>query len=127
MEAMERVKQSANLITSHVCDNISKAYFELVLADFARQCCWHGPENLAVPYDLQLVFDSAHSPELQPAGHLSAFVDEPLVNRDFDTIEDLDHAVGERCVALTQQQVAIRASTLFHWWPYPKTRIRRRK
>jgi hypothetical protein len=41
-----------------------------------------------------------------------AFVDEPLVNRHFETIEELDKAVGERCVALTQQQEMICASTL---------------
>jgi hypothetical protein len=50
------------------------------------------------------VFQPAHSPELQPAEHLWAFVDEPLVNRYFQTIEHLDQAVAQRCVALTQQQ-----------------------
>ena len=89
MEAMERVKQSANLITSHVCDNISKAYFELVLADFARQCCWHGPENLAVPYDLQLVFDSAHSLELQQDLHEKTLGDTVRFMDGFDA-----HGVG---------------------------------
>jgi hypothetical protein len=52
----------------------------------------------------------------QPS-NLWAFVDEPLV----------DHAFGERYVALTRQQAAIRASRLFHWRPYPKTHIPRRK
>jgi hypothetical protein len=37
--------------------------------------------------------------ELKPAEHLWQFVDEPLANKCFDTIEDLDKAVGERCVA----------------------------
>ena len=53
----------------------------------------------------------------QPAEHLWAFLDEPLVNRYFETIEDLDQMVGERCVDLMQQQEMIRHSTLFHWWP----------
>jgi hypothetical protein len=63
---------------------------------------------------------SSGSPELQPAEHLWEFVDELLVNRHFETIEALDQAVSERCVALTQQQEMIRASTLFHWWPRSK-------
>jgi hypothetical protein len=42
---------------------------------------------------------------------------EPLVNRYFETIEDLDNAVGERCLALMQQTQTINASTLFHGWP----------
>jgi hypothetical protein len=46
-----------------------------------------------------------------------AFVDEPLANTYFETIEDLDKLVGERCVELMEQQDMIRASTLFHWWP----------
>jgi len=116
----------------HILNGISKKLFELVLADFARSvgagdekrivlqldnAGWHGPETLAVPNGIRLVFQPAYSPELQPAEHLWAFVDEPLVNRHFGTIGDLDHAVGERCIALTQQQETIRASTLFHWWP----------
>jgi len=44
----------------------------------------------------------AHSPELQPAEHLWAFVDEPLANCYFATIESLDQAVSDRCVALVQ-------------------------
>jgi transposase len=78
---------------------------------------WHGPENLTVPDGIKLVFQPAHSPELQPAEHLWTFVDEPRVNRHFKTIEHLDQAVAERCVALTQQQDLIRDRTFFHWWP----------
>jgi len=119
----------------NVSNNICKAYFELVLADFAKSvgagqnkrivlqldnAGWHGPENLVVPDGIKLVFQPAHSPELQPAEHLWEFVDEPLVNRYFETIEHLDQAVGERCVALMQQQEMIRDSTLFHWWPLLK-------
>ena len=116
----------------HVSNRISKQLFELVLADFAKtvgaghdkrivlqldNAGWHGPRNLVVPDGIRLVFQPAYSPELQPAEHLWAFVDEPLVNRHFETIEALDHAVGERCVALTKQQQMIAASTRFHWWP----------
>ncbi|MGA7329935.1 MAG: hypothetical protein WBX25_36990, partial [Rhodomicrobium sp.] len=41
-------------------------------------------------------------------------VDEPLVNTYFETIEDLERVVSQRCVALIEQRDAIRASTLFH-------------
>lgn len=69
-----------------------------------------------------LVFQPAHSPELQPAEHLWPFVDEPLANRCFATIASLDQAVGDRCVAFAQQQDMIRNSTLFHWWPRQRAR-----
>ena len=67
----------------------------------------------------QALFQPSYSPELQPSEHLWEFVDEPLVNTYFETIEDLDKAVGDRCAALVSQRETIRASTLFHWWPKP--------
>jgi hypothetical protein len=56
---------------------------------------WYGTENLVVPGDgIRLVLQPAHSPELQPAEHLWAFVDEPLVNGYFETIEEPRHSRG---------------------------------
>ena len=116
----------------NVSNAVCKEMFELILADFAKsvgagtkkrivlqldQAGWHGPENVHVPDGIHLVFQPAHSPELQPAEHLWAFVDEPLANRCFDTIESLDQAVGNRCLALTRQLDTIRDAALFHWWP----------
>ena len=117
-----------------ISNGVSKKLFEAVLADFARSAGagktrrivlqidgagWHGPENVAIPDGVRLVFQPAHSHELQPAEHLWEFVDEPLVNTYFGTLADLDKTVSERCVALTEQRDMIRASTLFHWWPQP--------
>jgi transposase len=116
----------------NITNAISKELFELVLADFAKSAGagkdkriilqldnagWHGPENLTVPDGLRLVFQPPHSPELQPAEHLWAFVDEPLANECFKTLEDLDDAVAKRCLALIDQCDIIKASTCFHWWP----------
>ena len=116
----------------NIANAICKELFELILADFAKSvgagadrrivlqidnAGWHGPKNLAVPDGIRLVFQPAHSPELQPAEHLWAFVDEPLANCCFDTIASLDQAITNRCLTLTQQPDMIRDSTLFHWWP----------
>jgi hypothetical protein len=69
----------------NVANAVCKEMFELVLADFAKSvdagptkrivlqidnAGWHAPENLAVPDGIRLVFQPAHSPELQPAEHL---------------------------------------------------------
>jgi hypothetical protein len=77
----------------NIANAVCKELFELILVDFARSvgagddkrivlqldnAGWHGPENLAVPDGIRLVFQPAHSPELQPAEHLWRFVDEPL-------------------------------------------------
>ena len=119
----------------NISNSICKEMFEAILADFAKSigvgtkkravvqldnAGWHGPENLAIPDGIRLVFQPPHSPELQPSEHLWSFVDEPLVNKYFETLEDLDRAVAARCVALTQQRDMISASTLFHWWPRPR-------
>ncbi len=116
----------------NVATAVCKEMFGLILADFAKSvgagankrivlqldnAGWHGPENLVVPDGIRLVFQPAHSPELQPAEHLWSFVDEPLANHCFANIESLDQAVADRCVALIQQPDTIRDSTLFHWWP----------
>ena len=116
----------------NVSNAVCKEMFEAILADFAKSvgagqskrivlqldgAGWHGPENLTVPDGIRLVFQPAHSPELQPAEHLWEFVDEPLVNTYFESLDALDQTVGKRCVALTEQSEMIRNSTLFHWWP----------
>ena len=121
----------------NIANAVCKEMFELVLADFAKSvgtgttkrivlqldnAGWHGPENLTVPDGIRLVFQPAHSPELQPAEHLWAFVDEPLANRCFATIESLDQAVSDRCISLTKQPDIICDSTLFHWWPRQRAR-----
>lgn len=119
----------------NIAEAICKEMFELMLADFAKaagagpgkrivlqldNAGWHGPQNLRLPDGLRLVFQPAHSPELQPAEHLWQFVDEPLANTCFETLQDLDQAAGKRCVELTAQTQTISASTLFHWWPQQK-------
>lgn len=126
------VEPSTGATVWNVSNAVCKEMFEAILVDFAKSagagkakrivlqldCAgWHGPENLAVPDGIRLVFQPSNSPELQPSEHLWEFVDEPLVNTYFETIEDLEKVVSERCVALIGQQDMIRASTLFHWWP----------
>jgi hypothetical protein len=126
----------------NISNNVSKEYFERVLADFAKSngvgkkkravvqldnAGWHGLENLTVPDGIRLVFQPAHSPELQPAEHLWAFIDEALANTYFETLDDLDKVVGDRCVALMEQHDMIRASTLFYWWPRQRDEVINRR
>src|SRR3954451_16015581 len=47
--------------------------------------------NLAVPDGIRLVYLPSYSPELQPAEHLWPVLDEPLANRHFATLADLEH------------------------------------
>ena len=114
----------------YLATGLSKPFFAALLAAFARQvgagrerhiilvldnAGWHGPEGLAVPEGISLVFLPPYSPELQPAEHLWPLVDEPVVNRHFATLADLEAVVAERCRRL--EAAAIRPHTDFHWWP----------
>jgi hypothetical protein len=47
----------------------------------------------------------------------------PLINRHFASIEDLEEAQAQRCLALQAQPDLIRCTTVFHWWPQ---RLRKR-
>jgi transposase len=111
---------------------LSKPLFEALLAAFARQtgagrerhvvlvldnAGWHGPKGLAVPDGITLVFLPPYSPELQPAERLWPLVDEPVANKHFATLDDLDAVVAERCRLL--DPAAIKPHTAFHWWPKP--------
>src|SRR4051812_27871016 len=44
-------------------------------------------------------------------------LDEPLVNRYFETLADLEQTVIERCRILNGDQ--LKPGTNFHWWPKP--------
>lgn len=77
---------------------------------------WH-TAPLAVLEGIRLVPLPPYTPELQPAEILWVHVDEPIVNRHFDTTEDLDAVVAERCIALGNDRDLVRAQTRFRWWP----------
>ena len=58
-----------------------------------------------------------YTPELQPAETLWVHVDEPLANKHFATLADLDAVVADQCVRLGNDPDLVRGQTGFHWWP----------
>ncbi len=74
-------------------------------------------EALEVPEGIELMFLPAYSPEIQPAERLWSLTDEPIANEYFDSLDDLDQVLGQRCCSLADEPDLIRAQTLFHWWP----------
>ena len=65
-----------------------------------------------MPEGKHKVFLPAYSPELQPAERLW-----PLVNEAFESIDEVEELVYQRCRRLLQQQEMIRGLTLYHWLP----------
>lgn len=44
-------------------------------------------------------------------------VDEPIVNKHFNTLAELQGCIEQRCRDLEAETAVLRAATLFHWWP----------
>ena len=68
---------------------------------------WHTAPNLTVPEGLHLVYLPPYTPQLQPAECLWPVLDEPVANRHFETIEELEDANPE----------LFKGRIDFHWWP----------
>lgn len=86
----------------------------LLVMDQAR---WHKSRDLVIPEGLHLLFLPSHSPELQPAERLWPLSNEPLANRTFASLDELEQMQAERCRWLQAHSEVIRGRTSFHWWP----------
>lgn len=65
---------------------------------------------------VHLSFLPSHCPELQPAERLWPLVDEPIANRSFENLDELEEVLYQRCRKLLTQRALIRDLTRFHWW-----------
>jgi len=114
----------------YLATGIDKPLFQDILALFAREAGagrdriiilvldgagWHTEPGLTVPEGIRLVYLPPYTPELQPAETLWVHVDEPVVNRHFETIADLDAAVARQRVALGADRDRVRGQAGFHW------------
>jgi DDE superfamily endonuclease len=105
---------------------------QLALATFARdegidaahravlvvdQAGWHTSPSVELPEGIDVVLLPAASPELQPAERLWTLVDEPVANRAFAHLTELEAVLVERCRTLAAEPQRLKAHTHFHWWP----------
>ena len=82
------------------------------------QAGWHTAKNkLEVPEGIHLELLPSDSPELQPSERLWPLSNEGVANRHFEEIEELEEALVDRCVALSNQPKLIRYHLRYHWWP----------
>jgi hypothetical protein len=77
---------------------------------------WHTSRSLEVPDHVHLIFLPPYSPELQPAETLWPLLNDATANQAFQTLEELEAAVGDMCRQLDQQSQQIASRTFFHWW-----------
>jgi hypothetical protein len=78
---------------------------------------WHKSATLALPRGIQLLFLPPYSPEVQQAPRLWPLSNEPLANRMFASLDELEQVQAERCRWLQDHPALVRAHTCFHWWP----------
>ena len=114
-----------------VGNGVSKPLFERLLALVAQEAGagrertiillldgagWHTQPGLRVPEGLRLVYLPPYTPELQPAEHLWRLVDEPIVNRHFGHLAEIQDRIEQRCHDLEAQPDILCANTFFRWW-----------
>lgn len=106
--------------------------FTQVLKDFAQhfglgkkrrvvlvldQARFHTSEKVEVPDGIHLLWMPPKSPELQPAERLWPLTDEPIANRAFENLDELEEVVCQRCQVLLKRPEWVRGYTQYHWWP----------
>lgn len=106
--------------------------FNQVLADFAQhfgigekkqvvlvvdQAGWHKSAKVKIPQGLHLEFLPSHSPELQPAERLWTLTNEPIANRSFDSLDEVEEILIQRCRQIIDKPDFVHGLTNFHWWP----------
>ena len=80
---------------------------------------WHTEPNLKVPQGIRIVYLPRYSPQLQPAECLWPVLDKPIANTYFQTIDELDAVLAERCRTLDASPNLFAGRANFHWWPKP--------
>lgn len=123
------VEPSTGNVEWRILPSLNKATFEIALRELA-EAQKVGPnrrlvlvldragahQHVAVPEGIHLVYQPAHSPELQPAERLWPLAREALANRLFETLDAIEDAIIQRCRQLDQQTERIRRLVGFQWW-----------
>jgi len=81
-------------------------------------------DQVIVPEGIHLLFLPPYSPELQSAERLWSLTNEPIANRSFESLDELEDLLFHRCRRLLQQLDLISGLTFFHWWQACRCRAR---
>ena len=105
--------------------------FTTVLADFAKEfgidrqkrvllvldrAGWQMSQKVVIPEGIHLLPLPSYSPELQPAERLWTLTDQPLANRTFSNLDELEEVLFLSCKRLIDQRELIQGLTNFYWW-----------
>ena len=100
-----------NYFSSKLCGSRKK---QVVLV--VDQAGWHTSEQVEIPEGMHLEFLPSHSPELQPAERLWTLTNEPIANRSFESLDEVEEVLIKRCRQIIDQPDFVRGLTNFSWW-----------
>jgi transposase len=106
-----------NLVLTTFASEVGATYQKIILLVQDR-AGWHTSNKIHLPTGIITEFLPPYSPELQPAERLWSLIDEPLVNKHFETIEQLEDVLASRCCVLQQMINEIKNLTNYHWFNY---------
>ena len=108
-----------NLVLQLFAEAIRAGDDKLVVLVLVR-AGWHMSDKVELPSGIILEPLPPYSPELQPAERLWALADEPLVNKSFETLDELEGVLCQRCQILSSMPAQIQALNHYHLWPDPE-------
>lgn len=106
-----------NVVLTTFANEVSASSQKIVLLVQDR-AGWHQSKKVKLPTGIEVEFLPPYSPELQPAERLWALVDEPVVNKHFETIDELENILAERCCRLQLMENEIKNLTNYYWLNY---------
>lgn len=110
---------------------VSAEVWSIALAEFARHvgasekkrivlvidgAGFHTAGAVRVPEGIHIEYLPAYSPELQPCERLWPLIREPLANRTFDDLPELEDTICVRCREVEGMRAYVQAITGFEWW-----------
>lgn len=125
------VQPSTGHVEWLILPTVNTELFEIALKEFAKatgassnkhiaivldQAGWHRTKQLKIPEGIHLIFQPAHTPELQPSEHLWPLIREVLANDWIQTLDQLEERLVARCRYLCSQNKIIKGTTFFDWW-----------
>ena len=95
----------------------SGAFAERLVVLQTDRAGWHQSAALQVPDNVRLLYQPAHSPELNPVEHLwDDWREKAFANRAFRSLNAVQAALVERLRELWDDPQALRSMTAFPWF-----------
>lgn len=73
-------------------------------------------DRFELPEGIHRSFLPSHSPELQPAERLWTLTNEPIANRCFESLDEVEEVLFQRCRQILARPNFVGGLTNFYWW-----------